>query len=154
MKLALKAPAIKEYFSGNLAKEGEELIDFTVQSIDGKSFTLSSLKGNYIVLNFWSTTCAPCRLEKKEISRNYNKYDKKIYIVNFLIDKNKKAWLEASKADGILWTNVSDLQGNDGKIKTQYNVQAIPTSFLINKEGIIIKRFTGFDEAFLSKFIH
>ena len=154
LRATSKAAAIKEYFSGNLAKEGEELIDFTVQSIDGKSFTLSSLKGNYILLNFWSTTCAPCRLENKEISRNYNKYDKKIYIVNFLIDKNKKAWLEASKADGILWTNVSDLQGNDGKIKTQYNVQAIPTSFLINKEGIIIKRFTGFDEAFLSKFIH
>jgi peroxiredoxin len=126
------------------------MIDFEVKDLQGKPFKLSSLLGKDILLSFWSKGCGPCRMENKKISDNYEKYKDKIAIVSFSIDNNKKYWIDASKEDNIRWTNVSDLEGEIGIIKTKYSVQAIPTSFLINKDGIIIEKFTGFGEKFLS----
>ncbi len=59
--------------------------------------------------------------------------------------------MKASKSDNIVWTNVSDLKGDNGIIKTKYGVQAIPTSFLINKDGIVVEKFVGFDQDFNDK---
>lgn len=146
-----KAIAIATYLYGDLAATGKPFIDFTAQTLDNRSFRLSSLKGNYILLNFWSAGCGPCREENRKISRNYDRYDDKVSIVSFSIDRNRDTWLKASQSDNILWTNVSDLQGDNGVIKTRYGVQAIPTSFLINKQGIIVEKFIGFDQHFDEK---
>jgi peroxiredoxin len=151
LKYTTKAEGIRTFLYGEQATKGKMLIDFAVHTIDGKPFRLSSLKGNYILLSFWSAGCAPCRMENKKMSKDYNRYDNKIAIVSFSIDKNKDAWVKASQSDNIRWINISDLEGSSGTIKTKYNVQAIPTSFLINKEGLIIERFVGFDEDFNSK---
>lgn len=151
LRNSTKALAIATYLYGELAAMGKPFIDFTAQTLDNRVFRLSSLKGNYILLNFWSAGCAPCREENKKISMNYDKFDKKLSIVSFSIDKNKDTWMKASKSDNIVWTNVSDLQGDNGVIKTKYGVQAIPTSFLIDKDGLIVEKFTGFDQDFNNK---
>jgi len=70
-------------------------------------------------------------------------------IVSFSIDTNKVIWQHASKVDSIIWCNVSDLEGEIGKVKTLYGVQAIPTSFVIDKEGIIIERYDGYSDRIL-----
>ena len=85
-------------------------------------------------------------MQNRKISQDYNRFKNKVYIVSFSTDMNKSDWLNASKSDNILWANVSDLKGDKGKIKTLYDVQAIPTSFLINREGIIIEKFIGYDD--------
>ncbi len=72
-------------------------------------------------------------------------------MVNFSLDVNKREWELAAKQDGIIWPNVSDLAGMAGKIKTLYNVQSMPTSFLIDKNGIIIERFDGYNPENLKK---
>jgi peroxiredoxin len=149
LKATTKGQALTLYAYGELAKKGNKFIDFEVNDINGKPFKLSSFQGNYILLSFWNASCGPCRRENKKISNNYDRFKNKISIVNFSTDKIKNSWLKASKADHILWTNVSDLKGENGKIKTQYDVQAIPTSYLINREGIIIEKFIGLDEDFL-----
>jgi len=147
-----KAQALMVFVNNELAKKGKPFIDFDAKTLDGASFKLSSLKGHYIVLDFWSAGCGPCRMQNRKVSKEYDRIKDKIAIVSFSMDKNKADWLKASKADNILWTNVSDLKGGDGKIKTQYNVQAIPTSFLIDKEGIIVDILTGYDdEDFLNR---
>lgn len=150
IKASVKAKSLTTFVYGELAQIGSKMIDFEVKDLQGKPFKLSSLLGKDILLSFWSKGCGPCRMENKKISDNYEKYKDKIAIVSFSIDNNKKYWIDASKEDNIRWTNVSDLEGEIGIIKTKYSVQAIPTSFLINKDGIIIEKFTGFGEKFLS----
>lgn len=151
LKATAKGQALILYAYGELAKKGSKFIDFEVSDINGKPFRLSSLRGNYILLSFWNAACGPCRRENKKISGDYDRFKNKVSIVSFSTDKVKSAWLKASKADNILWTNVSDLKGENGKIKTQYDVQAIPTSYLINREGIIIEKFIGLEDGFLDK---
>lgn len=146
-----KSQGLATFVYGELAEKGKPFIDFDAETANGVSFTLSSLKGKYILLSFWNASCGPCRRENKKISGDYNRLKNKIAIVSFSTDKNKSAWLKASKDDNILWTNISDLKGSNGKIKTQYNVQAIPTSYLINKEGVIVEKFIGLDDDFLNQ---
>lgn len=138
-------PGIGLYYflNSTLAEKGKPFIDFTAKTIDGADFKLSSLKGKYIYLSFGSIGCGPCRMENKELAANYASLSPKLEIVSFSLDRHKKDWQRMVKEDSMVWHNVSDLQGN-GKIKNIYNVQGIPTAFLINPEGIIIERYYGY----------
>ncbi len=84
-------------------------------------------------------------MENKYLSEHFNEVPEDLSIVSFSVDKNENAWKKASETDNITWHNVSDKEGTKGRIKTQYQVQAIPTSFLIDKNGKIIKKFKRFD---------
>lgn len=149
IRMSAKARGLRAFLFGRTISTGEGFADFTAQTIDGKEFRLSSLKGKNILLTFWDAACVPCRHENKMINEHYKSLEKIVEIVSFSIDKNLQNWQKASKEDNIHWTNVSDLEGSKGKIKTQYEVQAIPTAYLINKEGIIIKKIVGIDINFL-----
>lgn len=144
-KLTSLAKALNVFLYDELTQKGKPFIDFKVKTLKGEDFSLSLLKGRYIYLSFWSAGCPPCRMENKLLSHNINGLPKDLSLVSFSIDGNIKAWDIATKTDSIVWYNVSDLEGSNGKIKTQYQVQAIPTSFLIDKNGIIIEQFIGFD---------
>jgi thiol-disulfide isomerase/thioredoxin len=139
------AKALKIFLYEHLAQKGQPFIDFNAKTLNGEDFSLSSLKGKYIYLSFWSAGCGPCRMENRFLSRSFKEIPKDLLLVSFSIDKNIKLWNEASKADSIQWYNVSSLAGEFGRVKTIYEVQAIPTSFLIDRNGVIIEKFTGFD---------
>jgi peroxiredoxin len=145
LKQTDKAKSLKVFAYETLAQKGSKMLDFDVKTISGQPFKLSSLKGKYIYLAFGSFACGPCRMENKEISKSYAMLSKNMSIVNFSLDVNKKEWLAAAKVDNITWYNVSDMQGDAGKIKTLYGVQAMPTSFLIDPQGIIIEKFEGYN---------
>jgi len=144
-KETTSAKAIEIFLYEDIAETGKMFIDFTAKTINGDDFTMSALKGKYIYLSFWSAGCAPCRMENRFFSENFDSIPKDLSIVSFSLDKNIEAWKKASISDSISWHNVSDYEGSKGRVKTRYGVQAIPTSFLIDKEGIIIKKITGFD---------
>jgi thiol-disulfide isomerase/thioredoxin len=144
-KLTSLAKALNVFLYGELAQKGKPFIDFNVKTIKGEDFSLSLLKGKFVYLSFWSSGCGPCRMENKLLSHSINELPKDLSLVSFSTDRNIKAWDIATKTDSIVWYNVSDLEGSNGKIKTQYQVQAIPSSFLIDKDGIIIEQFMGFD---------
>lgn len=150
-KEASRSKALKIFLYEELAQKGKQFIDFKAKTVKGDDFSLSSLKGNYIYLSFWSAGCGPCRIENRFLSQNKNELPKDLSLVSFSTDKNFKAWDFASKSDGIDWYNVSDLEGESGKIKTQYQVQAIPTSFLIDKNGIVMEKFIGYDKNILKR---
>jgi len=145
------AKALEIFLYEDNAEIGKMSIDFTAKTINGNDFTLSSLRGQYIYLSFWSAGCAPCRMENRFFSKNLDSIPNNLSIVSFSIDKNIEAWKKASKSDNISWINVSDYEGDKGRVKTIYGVQAIPTSFLIDKEGVIIEKFTGFDTDIIKK---
>ncbi|WP_321479700.1 TlpA disulfide reductase family protein [uncultured Bacteroides sp.] len=146
-----RGKSLKIHLYEELAEKGKPFIDFTVKDIKGNDFSLSSLKGQYIYLSFWSAGCGPCRMENKLLSKSSKELPKGLALVSFSIDKSRKYWDIATEADSITWHNVSDLSGVNGKIKTQYQVQAIPTSFLIDKDGIIIEKFIGYDTEMLER---
>lgn len=90
-------------------------------------------------------------MERKEISRNYKRLSAEMEMVHLSLDKNRDYWKTATKEDEIVWNNVSDMEVANGRIKTIYNVQAIPTSFLIDKRGVIIGKFVGYDDTSMIK---
>lgn len=145
--------AIKLHLNSKTMEKGTHFVDFDAYTIDGESFKLSSLKGNYIYLYFWGAGCLPCRMENKAINEHYHEIPDDLKIVGFSLDKNEKDWKKASETDHIHWYNISDKMGRIGDVKTQYQVQAIPTAFLIDKTGKIIQRFTGFPSNPNKKFI-
>ncbi len=146
-----KVRSIREYVYGQLAAKGAPMIDFTVADIKGQPFTLSSLKGKYILLSFWDAGCGPCRSENKKISKHGRDFADKLSFVSFSLDTDHSIWEKASMADQIHWTNVSDGKGGAGRIKTLYDVQAIPAAFLVDPSGIIVETFTGFNDSFLEE---
>ncbi len=124
---------------------GAEAPDFTLETPDGKSVSVSSFKGKILLIDFWASWCAPCRAENPKMVKLYKKYkDKDFTILGVSFDREKDPWVNAIKADKLSWTQVSDLKYWDSPLTKQYNIQAIPYSVLIDKEGkIIAKGLTG-----------
>jgi len=117
---------------------GVEAPDFTLLTKDGKEVKLSSFRGKYILIDFWASWCQPCRRENPNSVKVYKQYNSKGFeILGVSLDKDRDAWIKAVKDDGMAWTQVID---PDGKIATKYNVNSIPSTFLLDKEGKIIAK--------------
>ena len=117
--------------------------DFTQADVDGNPITLSSLKGKYVLLDFWASWCKPCRQENPNVVRMYNKYKGKNFeILGISLDQpgKKQRWLDAIEADGIEWLQVSDLKGWRNEVAQLYDVTSIPRTFLLDPEGKIIAK--------------
>lgn len=122
--------------------EGDEAPDIALQDKDGKILKLSSLKGKYVLIDFWASWCGPCRMENPNVVRTYNQYkDKGFTIYSVSLDNSKPNWLAAIEKDGLVWPNhVSDLRGWQSAGAALYGVRGIPATFLIDKNGIIIAK--------------
>jgi peroxiredoxin len=107
----------------------------------GDTVRLSSLRGNYVLIDFWAAWCKPCRMENPNVVRMYNKYkDKGFEIYGVSLDRTREAWVEAIRDDKLTWTQVSDLQYFDSEAASLYNISAIPATVLLDEEGKIIAK--------------
>lgn len=105
----------------------------------GKRVTLSTLRGKYVLIDFWASWCRPCREENPNVVRLYNKFKTKGFdIFSVSLDDNRDAWTKAINDDKLLWTHVSDLAKWNSSVVKDYNIEAIPFTVLIDKDGKII----------------
>lgn len=120
-------------------KQGQLAADIALPSVSGDTIKLSSLKGKVVLLDFWASWCLPCRATNKNLVKLYQKYkDKGFEIFGVSVDDEKAKWTSAIKKDKISWIQVNDNTGWQSKILERWDIGAIPTSFLIDKEGKLL----------------
>ncbi|OFZ63179.1 MAG: hypothetical protein A3D92_04260 [Bacteroidetes bacterium RIFCSPHIGHO2_02_FULL_44_7] len=114
--------------------------EIALKNPSGQEIRLSSLRGNYVLIDFWASWCAPCRQESPNVVRLYNKYKNKGFTVySVSLDANAEAWKAAIVKDGLNWPNhVSDLLEWKSPMPQLYGFNSIPHTVLVNKEGKII----------------
>ncbi len=114
---------------------------FTQNDTTGKPISLKDFRGKYVLLDFWASWCGPCRAENPNYVKNYQKYhDKGFDMLGVSFDKqgDKQKWIAAIHKDGLLWTQVSDLQYWENSVGKIYDIRSIPQNFLIDPTGKII----------------
>jgi peroxiredoxin len=120
---------------------GKTAPDFTQNDPEGNPISLSSLKGSYLLIDFWASWCGPCRRENPNIVRAYEKYhDKGFEILGVSLDNSRENWLRAIEDDKLTWYHVSDLGYWSNQAAALYGISSIPSSLLLDPEGVIIAK--------------
>jgi thiol-disulfide isomerase/thioredoxin len=132
----------------------EEVPETILPDTAGAMISLSELRGNMVLVNFWASWCRPCREKNPDITKLYNEFSSKSFkngggfeIYSISLDRNKDAWINAIHADELQWKwHASELKRFDTESVTDFGVQSIPVSFLINQEGKVLVRTSNIDE--------
>lgn len=129
-------------------KIGDKFRNIWGNDHNGKQHNLSDYSGKIILLDFWSPDCPySSEQHEKELPELAQKYDPEDFIIiSYFIETETKDWKKLSGKDQINWLHISDLQGMKGKNISEYDVTGTPNSFLIDKDGTVVKSFLGFYE--------
>ncbi len=123
--------------------ETKKAPNFALKTSTGKTIELSKLKGKTVVVNFWATWCGPCRAEIPGFIDVYKKYKSKgLEIVGISLDQD--GWNAIDPFVKKMSINYPVVLGNDQIAQEYGNIDAIPTTFIINKDGHIVSRHIGY----------
>jgi thiol-disulfide isomerase/thioredoxin len=126
---------------------GTKATELSYKDPNGKEISLSSLKGNIVLIDFWASWCGPCRRNNPSVVATYNKYLGKKFtkgikgftVYSVSLDQNAEAWKQAIKQDGLVWANhVSDLKGWNSDGAAKYGIRSIPQTVLVDETGYVI----------------
>ncbi|MDX1362973.1 MAG: TlpA disulfide reductase family protein [Arenibacter latericius] len=115
--------------------------DFSGPTPEGGEISLKEAMGKVTIIDFWAAWCKPCRVENPNVVRVYNKYHEKgLNIIGVSLDRKEEDWKKAIADDKLTWNHISSLDYFDDAIAKLYNVDAIPATFILDENGVIIAR--------------
>lgn len=129
--------------ASKLASVGNKAPEFSAMTPEGNELALSETLGKYTIIDFWASWCKPCRMENPNVVSVYRKYhDKGLNIISVSLDRpgQKERWIRAIEKDEMDWHHVSNLQYWQDPIPRSYGVRAIPATYLLDKDGVIIAK--------------
>ena len=139
--------------SAKLQAAGLEAPDFTLKDIEGNDLTLSSLRGKYVILDFWGSWCGWCIKGMPKMKEYYQKYAGKFEILGVDCNDTEQKWKDAVKKNELPWKHVynpraktEEEQANN--VCGKYGITGFPTKIIISPEGKIVKTIVGEDPAF------
>jgi len=128
-------------------KNGDHFIDITQSDVTGKKISLAGNLKKYTLLEFWASWCSPCLEQFQHLKPIYNDFwSKGFSIFAVSVDDDEIRWKETIRINSYLWINVSSLDGKNNQGAISYGVLEYPTNYLINSNGIIIKKNISIDE--------
>ena len=125
---------------------GKEAKDFTLEDINGKQLTLSSLRGRYVMLDFWGSWCVNCIAAFPDMKAFYEHYRDKLEILGVAFHDTKDKWKAAVEKNKLPWKLVIDTEGADS-VAERYGIIAAPTYVLIDPEGKVVEWTIGSHES-------
>ena len=126
--------------------EGADAPDFTLKDLQGNDLTLSSLRGKYVVLDFWGSWCGWCIKGIPDMKKYYTKYKDRMEILGIDCRDTEEKWKAAVKEHELPWLHVRNTDEAD--ITVKYGIQGYPTKIVIDPQGKIAKVVVGEDPAF------
>jgi len=137
--LAIIGLCVLASFAGHAqVKKGQPAPDISLPGMNDSTISLSSLKGKVVLLDFWASWCGPCRHNNPNLVKLYQQYhDKGFEIFSVSIDKDKNDWIKAVRNDNLTWVHVVDQKGWYAPSTITYGVEAIPASYLLDRNGVV-----------------
>lgn len=127
----------------NAIKKGSHVPHIAYNNPEGKVVDINSFAGKYVLIDFWASWCGPCRKAIPSIKELYSQYNTKGFeVLSVSVDTDVDAWHKAMSDENMPWAQVR----SPDKEKTlgEFMIAGIPTLYLINREGVIVEKYTGF----------
>lgn len=149
----IKKQKEKEERAAKLQAAGIDAPDFTLKDIEGNDFSLSSLRGKYVILDFWGSWCGWCIKGMPQMKEYYKKYAGKFEILGIDCNDTEQKWKDAVKKNELPWKHVYNPRAKSeadaaNDVCSKYGITGFPTKIVISPEGKIVKTIVGEDPAF------